>query len=69
MGELKHRFNFGQLVYIKTDPQQMAVQIVAIRFFMGGTVTYTTACNGTYQDMYEDELTAEQDVLKKVTSC
>jgi hypothetical protein len=63
---MRHRFNFGQLVYIKTDPEQMPVQIIAIRFHMGGTVTYTTGCNGTYQDIYEDELTAEIDTLKKL---
>ena len=44
---LNHKFDFGQLVYIKTDPQQMAVQIVEIAFHVGGTVMYSVGCNGT----------------------
>jgi hypothetical protein len=66
---LKHKFDFGQLVYIKTDPNQMAVQIVEIAFHVGGTVMYSVGCNGTYTDVYEAELTDEIDTLMKVTSC
>ena len=66
---LNHKFDFGQLVYIKTDPQQMAVQIVEIAFHVGGTVMYSVGCNGSYNDVYEAELSAEVDTLMKVTSC
>ena len=54
------------MVYIKTDPEQMPVQIIAVRFHMGGSVTYTVGCNGTYQEVYEDEINEEQDTLKRV---
>jgi hypothetical protein len=67
MGKLTHAFDFGSEVYIKTDREQIPCQITAVRFFVGGTITYTVACNGTYIDVYEVELTDELDTLKKVT--
>ena len=63
---MRHRFTLGSMVYIKTDPEQLAVQIIAVRFHIGGSVTYTVGCNGTYQEVYEDEINEEQDTLKRV---
>ena len=59
-------FKLGQTVYIKTDPQQMESIVVSRTDFIGGTTKYTIGCNGSYFDLYDIELCAEMDVLKKM---
>jgi hypothetical protein len=59
-------FKLGQMVYIKTDREQIQHQIVSRREYVGGSKTYTLACNGSYIDVYEEEMSIEVDVLRKL---
>lgn len=57
-------FKLGDLIYVKTDPNQEQGMIVGKREFIGGTVVFTCGWNGTYLDLYEQELTHERDEVK-----
>ncbi len=61
-------FKLGQSVYLKTDPQQLEGIVVGKSEFVGGSVVYKVGWNGSYVDVYEVELTGEEDTLKKVTN-
>jgi hypothetical protein len=57
-------FKLGESVFLKTDPEQHENIIVARTEFVGGTVIYRIACNGSTFDVYGCELTDEPDQLK-----
>jgi len=59
-------FKLGQTVFIKTDSEQRESIVTSRHEYVGGTVSYTVGCNGSYWEVYECELSSDIDVLKKM---
>lgn len=59
------KYDLGELVYLKTDPDQNARMIVCINISPNGT-SYTLGFNGTESYHYECEFNKEKDILKSL---
>lgn len=61
-------FDFGQIVYLKTDPDQLERMVTAISLRPNGAVSYNLSqgMNETYH--YAMEISTEKDCLKATNS-
>jgi hypothetical protein len=60
----KTNFKLGQLVYLKTDLDQLPRQVVAITFnISGGTPIYTLSSGDLSSGHHEEELQEEQSII------
>ena len=57
-------FKLGDTIYVKTDPNQDEGIIVGKTELIGGTVVSRCGWNGSYVELYAQELTHEPDPLK-----
>ncbi|GGG97337.1 hypothetical protein [Pedobacter zeae] len=55
------KFTHGDIVYLKTDPEQLQ-RIVTRLFFNPGIVLYELSCGTDVSTHYEIEMTTEIDV-------
>lgn len=55
---IEPEFNIGDIVYLKTDPDQLARIVIGIFVYPGG-IYYTTACGTNTYNAYEVELSHE----------
>lgn len=58
---VKTRFDFGQIVYLKTDPDQHPGIIIGFEIFPGGELMYKVSFSGDMSVCYEIELSEEKD--------
>ena len=56
------KFGLGDIVYFKTDREQLPRMVIGMFFFMGGIV-YELSYNGERVSAYEIELTKDKDIL------
>lgn len=66
MKTMNFKFSIGQLVYLKTDPDQCQRIVTGISVRGGGLISYamTYVCSETWH--YEFEIMEEKDILKKL---
>lgn len=64
---IEEAFELGELVYLKTDPEQYLRVITGI-IVRPGTLLYYLSCEGEETIHYNIEITREKNTLLKVTS-
>lgn len=57
---INNKFKLGQLVFHKTDPEQMPMLITAILVGLDGGLVYNCSIAAQRNDYYEAELAAER---------
>lgn len=60
---IDNKFDFGQVVYLKTNRDQQSRMVTAIRTNINNSVTYCLTCGVTDQWHFECEISATKDVL------
>ncbi len=63
--QINNKFNIGQFVYAKTDPQQYKRIVLAVVVEFNNAICYTVGFNETERTFREIELSSEQDTLMK----
>lgn len=63
---IENKFNFGDYVYIKTDPEQKKRMICHITLYPGNAINYMISSGTQESDHYEFELSDEIDVSMKL---
>jgi hypothetical protein len=58
-------FKIGQIVYLKTDDQQLARMVIAIEIKQG-SIAYCLSQGTTTSWHYEIEMTEEKDIVKSL---
>lgn len=65
---IENKFELGQIVYLKTDPDQQARQVTNITVLPGPksgiALTYQLSHGHQASDHYEIEISTERDALK-----
>lgn len=64
MIKIDNKFNFKEIVYIVTDPEQAQGIITGIHVDYEGTILYGVSRNGEEGDFYDFELSRDKDPLK-----
>ncbi len=59
---IKDEFKHGQVVFLKTDPDQSKRIVTAIHVYKAGELTYTLNCGTTTSDHYGFEISKEKDL-------
>lgn len=54
---------YSDIVYLKTDPQQLPRMVTAIKLCADGGILYQLTAGTVYSDHYGIELSSEKDVL------
>ncbi len=57
-------FSLKQIVYLKTDAEQLGRFVTAISLKGSGAVVYDLTCGTSESSHYDFEITAEKDILK-----
>ena len=57
---IKNRFKLGQIVYHKTDPDQLKMMITAVKVCLDGGLIYDCSIGSVRDDFYENELSADR---------
>ena len=60
---VSHEFNFGQLVYLKTDPEQFQRMVIGIRVYADKSIVYDLAFGTNSSCHHEVEISEEKDVI------
>lgn len=63
MINIDNKFDFGQIVYLKTDKEQSARMVTAISISKGDLL-YELSCGTTVSKHYDFEITEEINVLQ-----
>lgn len=63
---VEHKFDFGETVYLVTDPEQVAYNIIQINVRPGGSIVYVLSNYTGDKLMYEFEISNEQNTLIKL---
>ena len=62
--QINPKFNIGQVVYLKTDPEQLPRIVISILIGADSLIQYRLMC-GTEESLhYAIEIDAEKDVIK-----
>lgn len=67
MINIKNQYDFGDIVYLRTDPDQLPRVIVAIEVYKDGEIQYMVKQRSTTSYHYPYELSDEKDVLLTTT--
>ncbi len=59
-----NKYDFGDMVYLKTDPDQLKRIITGIHVFPGNAISYTVTQAGTESQHYEFEISAEKQIIE-----
>lgn len=57
---INNAFNFGQIVYLKADPDALARIVTGIKVRPGNAILYTLACAEQESTHYELEITDDK---------
>lgn len=60
MTVIENKFDFGDLVYLRTDEDQKMRLVVAIKILPDGAITYYLSCGTVVSEHFEFELTEEK---------
>lgn len=60
-------YNLGQILYLKTDPEQKPGMVIAI-IVNPGAVSYSLSFGGEVSEHYEIEVSEELDVVLKTSN-
>lgn len=60
---IANKFKLGEIVYLKTDPDQLARIIVAIQVTVDGGMLYKLAIGMNEQWHYEVEISRDKDIV------
>lgn len=60
------QYGLGDIVFLKTDPEQLERMIIGVTFKCTGSLTYQLVCGTTDTDHYEIELSPKKDLLKEL---
>jgi hypothetical protein len=63
MGVFKSKYNFGDVVYLKTDPDQLPRMISDIKFSPDCHTIYFLACGTICTEHYELEISESKNKL------
>lgn len=63
---VNHKFDFGETVYLVTDPDQIPYKIIQINVRPGGNIVYVLSNYAGDKLMYEFELCNEENVVLKM---
>lgn len=59
----KAKYELGELVYLKTDNEQLARMVCEIKFLMGGTISYTLAQGTNVSLHYSYEMSRDKTFI------
>ena len=62
-------YEFFQVLYLRTDTDQVARLLTNIEVSPGPQVKYGLSCGTGFSWHYAEEITTEPDLVKKVTAC
>lgn len=63
---IENKFDFGEIVYLKTDKDQLPRIIYCMKCYQN-EIIYELACGTTVSSHYEFEISTEINVLTQVT--
>ena len=66
--KIDNAFDFGDIVYLKTDIDQRPRVVVAFEVYTGGEMLYKLACSTITSYHYEMEISKEKDILMTTTN-
>lgn len=64
----KVKYDFGDLVYLITDPEQLQRMVVGVRIRSSGSIVYLLACGTQETDHTDTEISTECDMVKKTSN-
>lgn len=64
----RSKFDVGQIVYLKTDVEQLRRQVITITVYPGGFLLYCVACGIETSEHYDVELSEEEDIALKTSN-
>jgi len=62
------KYNFGDSVYVVSDPDQWRRQVVELKIIPPQTIIYICMCGDESSAHYDFELTDEQDLVTKTSN-
>jgi hypothetical protein len=66
--QIDNEFGFGDIVYLKTDPDQLARIITGISVHPEMQIIYKVSYLGSNTEHYSFELSMERDIVKATTN-
>ena len=63
---INNKYDFGQMVFLVTDPEQKERMVTAIQVFAGGRLLYQLVHGENATWHYEYEISGTENVLKRV---
>jgi hypothetical protein len=61
MTVIENKYEIGEVVYLKTDPEQLKRIVVAIVIYKNAEIVYKLVCGITESNHYDFELQTEKD--------
>jgi hypothetical protein len=62
---IDNKYEREQMVYLKTDTDQLPRIVTSITIHVGGLLEYELACGDSVSSHYECEIAAEENILVK----
>lgn len=62
---IDNKYDFGEIVYLKTDSDQEKRIVTAIKVYPAGDIIYQLSCGTENSDHYEFEISREEDTVLK----
>ena len=63
---IDNKFSVGEIVYLKTDGDQLRRVITALKVLPNDCILYELSCGATHSFHYDFEINEEEDVSQKV---
>lgn len=64
---IQNEYDFGDIVYLKTDREQLPRIVVCILCYKAGELLYTLICGTVKSDHYDYEISKEVNILITTT--
>ena len=61
--KINNEFEFGDIVYLKTDTDQRPRIVMAMEIYLGGEILYKVGCGTIHSYHYAMELSKDRDIL------
>lgn len=65
---IDNKFNFGDVVYLKTDPDQRSRMVSKLSILPTGAIVYELSHNTYTSQHYDFEISTQKDVLISTTN-
>jgi hypothetical protein len=62
---IDNKYNIGDTVYLKTDPEQKKRLVFAFEIRIGQVIVYWLSCGAESSPHYEFEISSEVNILEK----